>query len=361
MQNEQQLRSVLEQCQEPVFNRTLAELKAIKSITFNNQQRAVVELIVGYPIAGYREAFLQAINAQLSDTAFHSLELRLSSQVVAHQTQPGVQPIAGVKNIIAVASGKGGVGKSTTAVNLALALAADGAAVGLLDADIYGPNQPQMLGIRQRPEIKPEKKMLPIMAHGLQTMSIGYLIEQDQPVVWRGPMISKAFEQLLHDTLWQNLDYLIIDMPPGTGDVQLTLGKKMPIAGSVIVTTPQPVALLDAGRALAMFQQMQVTVLGVIENMSEYVCPACGHHESIFGHHGGDQLAQQADIGLLGRLPLDSRLRSDVDQGQPTVIADPRGPLADAYAGVARRLAVNLALQPRDYAAKFGSIAVEHD
>jgi ATP-binding protein involved in chromosome partitioning len=248
-----------------------------------------------------------------------------------------MQKITGVKNIIAVASGKGGVGKSTTSVNLALALAKEGWKTGILDADIYGPSQPTMLGISQKPDIK-EKGMLPIWAHGIQSMSIGYLIDINTPMVWRGPMVSTALLQLLNDTQWQDLDYLIIDLPPGTGDIQLTLAQKIPVTGAVIVTTPQDLALLDARRAYEMFKKVNVPVLGIIENMSQHICSQCGHQESIFGEGGGEKLAAEYGLELLGALPLDKHIREQTDHGKPTVIADPEGPNARIYRDIAHRV-----------------------
>lgn len=266
-----------------------------------------------------------------------------------------------IKNIIAIASGKGGVGKSTTAVNLALAFAQEGARTGILDADIYGPSQPLMLGVTTRPEIKDKKILLPIIAHGIQSMSIGYLIDETSPMVWRGPMVSMALQQLLNDTQWDNLDYLVIDLPPGTGDIQLTLAQKIPVTGAVIVTTPQDLALLDARRAYEMFRKVNVPVLGVIENMSIHICSQCGHQESIFGRGGGEQLAKQYAIELLGELPLDKDIREQTDSGKPTVIADPAGANALLYRDIARRIMAKLALQGQSESGKFPTIVIKND
>ncbi len=263
------------------------------------------------------------------------------------------------KHIIAVASGKGGVGKSTTAVNLALALVAEGARVGILDADIYGPNQPQMLGADSRPETKDNKTFEPIVRYGVQSMSIGYLIDQDTPMVWRGPMATSALQQLLTQTNWDNLDYLIIDLPPGTGDIQLTLTQKIPLSGAVIVTTPQDIALLDARKAIAMFQKVNVPVLGVVENMSVHICSQCGHAESIFGHEGGKRLAEQYHVDLLGSLPLDIRIREQADSGKPTVVAEPDGTITKIYRAIAREVAAKLSLQAKT-ASKFPKIVIEN-
>jgi ATP-binding protein involved in chromosome partitioning len=266
-----------------------------------------------------------------------------------------------IKNIIAIASGKGGVGKSTTAVNLALAFAHEGARAGILDADIYGPSQPLMLGVTNRPEIKDKKMLLPIMAYGIQSMSIGYLIDETSAMVWRGPMVSMALQQLLNDTQWDNLDYLVIDLPPGTGDIQLTLTQKIPVTGAVIVTTPQDLALLDARRACEMFRKVNVPVLGVIENMSIHICSQCGHAESIFGAGGGARMAEQYSIELLGSLPLDMQIREQADGGKPTVVANPEGPNALLYRGIAQRIMAKLALQDQNESGKFPAIVIKND
>jgi ATP-binding protein involved in chromosome partitioning len=266
-----------------------------------------------------------------------------------------------IKNIIAIASGKGGVGKSTTAVNIALALAQTGARAGILDADIYGPSVPLMLGIQARPEVLPEKKMLPIMAHGIQSMSIGYLIDERTPMIWRGPMVSGALQQLLNDTVWDNLDYLIIDLPPGTGDIQLTLAQKIPVTGAVIVTTPQDLALLDARRAYEMFRKVNVPILGVVENMSLHICSQCGHAEPIFGEGGGKQLAEQYAISLLGALPLDLAIREQTDSGKPTVAAHPESENAKHYLAIAKQLIAKLSLQINADSRKFPKIVIQND
>lgn len=272
-----------------------------------------------------------------------------------------MNPVPNIKNIIAVASGKGGVGKSTTAVNLALALAAEGHRVGILDADIYGPSVPTMLGVHTRPDVKEQKKIVPMMAHGIQSMSIGYLVETETAMIWRGPMVSGALLQLLNETLWDNLDYLIIDLPPGTGDIQLTLAQKIPVNGAVIVTTPQDLALMDARRAYEMFRKVEVPVLGVIENMSLHICSACGHAESIFGEGGGDRLAQQYDIPLLGKLPLDANIRQQTDSGKPTVVLDPGGDIAEMYRKIARQITEKLSLRGTENSSKFPTIQILND
>jgi ATP-binding protein involved in chromosome partitioning len=267
--------------------------------------------------------------------------------------------VALIKNIIAVASGKGGVGKSTTTVNLALALQAEGARVGILDADIYGPNQPQMLGATQKPESEDGKTLQPVIAHGIQSMSIGYLIDVDTPMIWRGPMATGALQQLLNDTQWDNLDYLLIDLPPGTGDIQLTLSQKIPLAGAIIVTTPQDIALLDARKAIAMFQKVNVPVLGIVENMSIHVCSQCGHEEHIFGLAGGEKMAQQYQVDLLGSLPLDIKIREQVDNGRPTVVAEPESKITQTYRAIAGKVALKLE-QIKKTAPKFPKIVVEN-
>ena len=294
------------------------------------------------------------------ESGVDDVEVELSTSIVAHGVQRNLKPMPGVRNIIAVASGKGGVGKSTVSVNLALALAADGASVGLLDADIYGPSQPQMVGLAgKQPDSEDGKTMLPLEAFGVQVMSIGFLVDPDQPMIWRGPMVTSALQQLLHQTNWRDLDYLIIDMPPGTGDIQLTLSQQVPVSGAVIVTTPQNIATLDARKGLAMFKKVSVPVLGIIENMSTHVCSGCGHEEPIFGTGGGEQMSQDFDVDLLGQLPLDGRIREQTDSGNPTVVAEPDSAAAAAYRLAARRMAAAQAMQGRDYSSKVPKIVVE--
>jgi ATP-binding protein involved in chromosome partitioning len=289
------------------------------------------------------------------------VEVGVSSKIVAHAVRNNVKLLPGVKNIIAVASGKGGVGKSTTAANLALALAAEGARVGVLDADIYGPSQPQMLGVsEQKPESLDGKLMEPIEAHGLQVMSIGLLVDIDTPMVWRGPMATRALTQLLTETRWQDLDYLIVDLPPGTGDIQLTLAQNVPVTGAVIVTTPQDIALLDAKKGLKMFEKVNVPILGVVENMGIHICSNCGHEEHIFGAGGGEKICADYGVPFLGALPLDLKIREDADSGAPTVIADPESRLAAIYREIARKMAVTVASMPRDMTHKFPHIVVHN-
>jgi len=282
----------------------------------------------------------------------------LYSKVIAHAVQRGVQLLPGVKNIVAVASGKGGVGKSTTAANLALALAAEGARVGLLDADIYGPSQPAMMGVHGRPESADGQTMEPLIGHGLQLMSIGFLVEDDQAMIWRGPMATQALDQLLRQTRWTDLDYLIIDMPPGTGDIQLTLSQRVPVTGAVIVTTPQDIALLDAKKGLKMFEKVGVPILGIVENMAVHICTNCGHAEHIFGADGGKRMASQYGVDYLGALPLALSIREQADAGRPTVVAEPEGEVAGLYKALARKVAIKIAAQAKDYSAKFPTISI---
>jgi ATP-binding protein involved in chromosome partitioning len=288
------------------------------------------------------------------------VQVDVAQKVASHAVQRGVKLVPGVKNIVAVASGKGGVGKSTTAVNLALALAAEGASVGVLDADIYGPSQPTMLGIAARPQSKDGKTLEPLEAYGVQAMSIGFLIDVDTPMVWRGPMVTQALEQLLKDTNWREVDYLIVDMPPGTGDIQLTLSQKVPVTGAVIVTTPQDIALLDARKGLKMFEKVGVPILGVVENMSIHICSNCGHAEHIFGQGGAERMCREYNVPFLGSLPLDIRIREQADSGRPTVVADPDGPVAQAYKAIARKVAVAVGQKAEDFSARFPNIVVQN-
>jgi ATP-binding protein involved in chromosome partitioning len=289
-----------------------------------------------------------------------SVAANISWKIVAHSVQRGVKLIPGVKNIIAVASGKGGVGKSTTAVNLALALAAEGATVGMLDADIYGPSQPTMLGIHGRPVSEDGQSLEPMMGHGLQAMSIGFLIDVDTPMVWRGPMVTQALEQLLNQTKWKDIDYLVVDLPPGTGDIQLTLAQRVPVTGAVIVTTPQDIALIDARKGLKMFEKVGVPILGVVENMSLHICSKCGHEEPIFGTGGGQKMCADYCAEFLGGLPLDMRIREETDAGKPTVVAEPQSRIAEIYRAIARRVAVKVGDLAVDHSAKFPSIVIQN-
>ncbi|GAB4042120.1 MAG: iron-sulfur cluster carrier protein ApbC [Rubrivivax sp.] len=314
---------------------------------------------LGYPARSQVPALRAAlVAAARSVPGVGNVSVQIGWKIVAHAAQRGVQLLPGVKNIVAVASGKGGVGKSTTAVNLALALAAEGATVGLLDADIYGPSLPTMLGVADKPESSDGKTMEPLVGHGVQTMSIGLLIEPDNPMIWRGPMATQALEQLLRQTNWRDLDYLIVDMPPGTGDIQLTLSQRVPLTGAVIVTTPQDIALLDAKKGLKMFEKVGVPILGIVENMAVYCCPQCGHTEHIFGADGGKRMAEQYGVTYLGGLPLTLSIREQADSGRPTVVAEPDGEIAGLYKAVARQVAVKIAAQAKDYSAKFPTITI---
>ncbi len=331
--------------------------KAVKKIEVEGG-KITVKITLGYPAASVRAELADAVRAIISEAnGLGQVVVDLGSDIISHAVQKNLKPMPGVKNIIAVASGKGGVGKSTTAVNLALALAAEGARVGILDADIYGPSQPAMLGLSGRPETD-GKAIEPKVAYGVQSMSIGYLIDEDTPMIWRGPMVTGALQQLLNETRWDALDYLVIDLPPGTGDIQLTLAQQIPVSGAVIVTTPQDIALLDAQKGLKMFEKVSVPVLGIIENMSVHICPNCGHAEHIFGAGGGEKMAEKYGVVLLGSLPLDIKIREQADGGHPTVVADPQGRSAQIYREIARKLAGRLALTAKDYSAKFPTISI---
>lgn len=356
----ERVEAALKQYRDPYFDSDLVTAKAVKSIDVQGDQvRIRVEL--GYPAAGYREQLAHALTGLIAGVESSArVQLDITSTITTHSVQKGIKPLAGVKNTIAVASGKGGVGKSTTAVNLALALVAEGAKVGILDADIYGPSQPRMLGSNARPESKDGRSMEPIVSHGLQSMSIGYLIDEESPMIWRGPMVTQALEQLLRDTHWHDLDYLVIDLPPGTGDTQLTLAQKIPVTGAVIVTTPQDIALLDARKGLKMFQKVEVPVLGIVENMSTYICSNCGHEEHIFGQGGGQRMAQQYGVDLLGQLPLELSIRELTDSGRPSVVTDPNGRIAMAYRDIARRVGAKIALLAKDYSSKFPNIVIQN-
>lgn len=321
--------------------------------------RRMVDLVLAYPSRGWHETLRAQVGQVLAAAGYADVMVGVDQRIVPHQVREGLTPLPDVSNIIAVASGKGGVGKSTTAVNLALALAAEGATAAVLDADIYGPSVPRMLGVSGRPDSVDGKRIVPKLAHGIQCMSIGFLIDEDTPMIWRGPMATQALQQLLNDTRWQGVDYLVIDLPPGTGDIQLTLAQRVPVSGSVIVTTPQDIALLDARKALQMFRKVEVPVLGVVENMSTHVCGNCGHVEPIFGEGGGERLAGDYDVPLLGRLPLALSIREQADGGRPTVVAEPDSPAAHAYREIARNTAGRLSLRARNKNLGLPNIVIE--
>jgi len=355
---EADIKAVLQTVTDPNLGRDLVAAKTVKKIEITGADVAV-HISLGYPAKRYKSELEAQVRAALAVVhGIGQLTVEVGVDIVSHAVQKNLKPLDGVKNIIAVASGKGGVGKSTTAVNLALALAAEDARVGILDADIYGPSQPAMLGLSGKPEVVDDKAILPKVAYGVQSMSIGYLIDEDTPMIWRGPMVTGALQQLLKDTRWDDLDYLIIDLPPGTGDIQLTLAQQIPVSGAVIVTTPQDIALLDAQRGLRMFEQVSVAVLGIVENMSVHICSKCGHEEHIFGAGGGEKMAQKYGVELLGSLPLDIRIREQADGGHPTVVADPDGATARRYREIARRMAARLALTAKDYSARFPTISI---
>ena len=320
-----------------------------------------VEISLGFPADCYQDRLIGDLTSLIEkELDVSPVKVRIGWQVAAHAVQATLKPLGRVKNVIAVASGKGGVGKSTTAVNLALALAREGAKTGILDADIYGPSLPQMLGLGgQRPSSTDGKTMQPLQAHGISAMSIGFLIDQEQAMVWRGPMVTHALTQLITDTVWGELDYLIVDMPPGTGDTQLTLSQRVPLSGAVIVTTPQDIALLDARKGLKMFEKVSVPVLGIVENMSTHICSQCGHEEHIFGRGGGQEIAEQYNVPLLGSLPLDIDIREHMDSGNPTVVADEEGPIAMRYQQIALRMSAQLAAKRKDYSHLFPKISIE--
>jgi ATP-binding protein involved in chromosome partitioning len=357
---EQRIRAALAADRDPWLGQDLVSAGAVTGIRLDGRD-AHITIELGFPVLRYRpelEARLREALAPLAAEVTPSFGI--TSRIVAHEVQKGTKPLPEVRNIIAIASGKGGVGKSTTAANLALALQQEGGKVGVLDADIYGPSQTRMLASQGRPESRDGKSMEPRVSYGLQTISIGNLIEEDTPMIWRGPMVTGALEQLLHETRWRDLDYLVVDLPPGTGDIQLTLCQRIPVSGAIIVTTPQDIALLDARKGLKMFEKVNVPVLGVIENMSVHICSRCGHAEHIFGAGGGATMAEQYAVDLLGSLPLDIAIREGVDNGRPTVATEPDSPIAAIYRDIARRVAARLALRARDYSAKFPKIVIQN-
>lgn len=359
----QQAEQALRDYRDPHLDKDLLLSGAIEDIAIDGP-RVRIRVVLGYPAAGaanaMRAGIAETVARQLPGT---EVEVELSSRVEASKAQQNLPNMQNIKNIIVVASGKGGVGKSTTAVNLALALAAEGARVGLLDADIYGPSQPLMLGVPEgeRPAQRGSQMLEPIVAHGLQTMSIGYLLTENTPVVWRGPMVSGALQQLLNQTAWDDLDYLVIDLPPGTGDIQLTLAQKVPVSGAVIVTTPQDIALLDAKKGIEMFRKVDVPVLGIVENMAVHICTNCGHADHLFGTGGGEEIAREYAAPLLGSLPLARSIREQADGGHPSVVAEPEGAVAGIYRGIARRMAAHLAMRARQQGGAFPNIVIKND
>lgn len=349
----------LRQFIDPNHGVDLVSAKSVKAIVIDGSNVSV-KLELGYPAKSYLETLKSEVEQHLKTLAgVGSVSVEVSVKIVSHAVQQALKPNPHIKNMIAVASGKGGVGKSTTAVNLALALAAEGASVGILDADIYGPSIPTMLGLSGLPESEDKKTMMPKVAYGIQTMSIGYLVPEDQAMIWRGPMVTNALQQLLRDTNWKDIDYLIIDLPPGTGDIQLTLAQQIPVSGAVIVTTPQDIALIDAQRGLGMFAKVNVPVLGIVENMSVHICSNCGHEEAIFGTGGGVVMAEANKVDFLGALPLELAIRLNADSGKPTVIADPDSRAAQMYRQIARKTAAKLALKAKDFSSKFPNIVVQ--
>lgn len=357
---EAQVQSALKELIDPNTGKDFVSTRSARNIRIDGADVSV-DIELGYPAKSQMDHLRRlAIACLRAIPGVGNVSVSVTQKIVSHAVQRGVKLLPGVKNIIAVASGKGGVGKSTTAVNLALALAAEGATVGLLDADIYGPSQPQMLGITGRPESPDGKSLAPMTAYGIQAMSIGFLIDVETPMVWRGPMVTSALEQLLTETRWDEVDYLVIDMPPGTGDIQLTLAQKVPVTGAVIVTTPQDIALLDARKGLKMFEKVGIPILGIVENMSLHTCSKCGHEEHIFGEGGGARMAADYDLEVLGSLPLAMQIREQADSGKPTVVSDPDGRVAEIYRDIARKVAVKIADKARDMTAKFPSIVVQN-
>ncbi len=356
----EQIDAVLQGVQERYLEKDIVAANIVKDVDIKGDT-VFVRLEQNYPAGGYRDELAEEVKTKLeAEAGIAKAEVTVEQKIAAHTVQKSLKRIEGIKNIIAVASGKGGVGKSTTSVNIALSLAADGATVGMLDADIYGPSQPRMLGISGQPESPDGKTLEPMENYGIKAMSIGFLVEEDTPMIWRGPMVTQALEQLLNDTNWGELDYLIVDLPPGTGDTQLTLSQKIPVSGAVIVTTPQDIALLDARKGLKMFEKVEVPVLGVVENMSIHVCSECGHAEHIFGEGGGKRMADESDVDFLGALPLDYTICQQADEGRPTVVADPDGKNTELYKEISRKMAAKLASKGKDYSTKFPNIVIQN-
>jgi ATP-binding protein involved in chromosome partitioning len=355
----EQIEAALQGIIDPYMQKDLIAARAVKDIVIEDG-RVRVDVLLGYPAKGFSDELASLVRGGVGVVdGVREVSVDVSWNIQAHAVQKNLKPMANIKNVIAVASGKGGVGKSTTAVNLALGLSAEGAQVGVLDADIYGPSQPRMLGVAGQPQSKDGKSIEPMENHGIQAMSIGFLIDEETPMIWRGPMVTQALEQLLNDTRWRDLDYLIVDLPPGTGDIQLTLAQKIPVSGAVIVTTPQDIALLDARRGLKMFEKVDVPVLGIVENMSTHICSNCGFEEHIFGQGGAARMSKDYGVDVLGSLPLDIHIREQADGGKPTVVADPDGRVASIYRDIARHTAAKLALQSKDFSARFPKIVIK--
>jgi len=357
---EQQVQDALKKLTDPNTRKDFVTTKSARNIKVDGD-KVSVEILLGYPAKSQIEPIRSEVTKAIKALpGVGSVNVNVQMKIISHAVQRGVKLVPGIKNIIAIASGKGGVGKSTTAVNLALALAAEGASVGVLDADIYGPSQPIMLGIRGRPESRDGKSLEPMEGHGIQAMSIGFLIDPDTPMVWRGPMVTQALEQLVNETKWREIDFLVVDLPPGTGDIQLTLAQRVPVTGAVIVTTPQDIALIDARKGLKMFEKVGIPILGIVENMSLHICSKCGHEEHIFGEGGGERMGKDHDVELLGTLPLDIHIREHADSGKPTVVSDPDGRVSQIYKQIARRVAVKIADKAQDHTAAFPKIVIQN-
>jgi len=358
--SEQQVQEALTQLTDPNTRKDFISTKSARNIRIDGDQVSV-DIQLGYPAKSQIEPIRQAVTERLKAIpGVGPVKVNVQMKITPHAVRRGVKLVPGIKNIVAVASGKGGVGKSTVAVNLALGLAAEGASVGVLDADIYGPSQPTMLGIRGRPESRDGKSLEPMEGHGLQAMSIGFLIDVETPMVWRGPMVTQALEQLLNETRWRDIDYLVVDLPPGTGDIQLTLAQRVPVTGAVIVTTPQDIALVDARKGLKMFEKVDIPILGIVENMAIHICSKCGHEERIFGEGGAERMGKDYGVEVLGALPLDIHIRQQADSGKPTVVSDPDGPVSAIFRQIARRVAVKIAEKAQDHTAAFPKIVVQN-
>lgn len=358
--NGEEIRNALSKIVDPHLQRNLIEAGEVDDVSVN-EGTAMIRIVLGYPAASWVEELKGLICEEAGRiSGIKDIEVVVETQIVGHEVQKGVSPIPGVRNMIAVASGKGGVGKSTVSANLALGLSVEGARVGILDADIFGPSQPRMLGVSGQPNSPDGKAIEPHISYQVQVMSIGFLIDEETPMIWRGPMVTQALEQLLNDTQWDNLDYLIIDLPPGTGDTQLTLAQRVPVSGALIVTTPQDIALLDAKKAYKMFEKVEIPVLGVVENMSTHICSSCGHEEHIFGKGGGIRMAKQYGIDYLGDIPLSRNIREGADSGSPTVVSEPDSSLADIYRSIARHTSGRLAARKKDYSDVFPSIVIQN-